>query len=1232
LLAALPLLSVTALLGLSGRAHAVFEPQQTLPLKVDCGDLNGYPAPEPGWTLMSETAQPAGVSLSPPALDTVHVAGLGSDGSTPVPADVWAVDPDELSQRHRLTSLKLADPSTLTITGLPASQPLRVRLELGALAPWAEIDQTHWTLMPATPSTAVLVEEQKTSSPVTWRPLARDVRCSTGYLSNSFTSVLGGVVSVWVLAHSDATGKLVLRLSSAASTGADPLYLAGFELHKHEALPVVYHKSGTLGPLVAQQSALNAFAAAFNQHDYAAAELAAKALSDPFQRGVARCWLIGWLDGSRDGRFHLMAQARGDLVAGATGHAAVPWLLSQLDELQRALDHLDARGYDWARECASEGGYGFLNKECAGQVDVLGQQGHSLLNVNGHAALRRLAGLCTPAAGATIRTDIDAWNAAPLGYGGWEPSPFLFAAAKQYAATIIGINPLLSVNATDPASAPFVAAFKNTFQMVLTGGGFETSHFPRDVELPLFKAYAAQGSHPMNWTDATVAATLTEAQIEASWWGPLVEDVPVDSSLPPWASKQRTALGAYRSAVDYWLQERLIRGELGGGNGDDVELLLQLYPLYAMRQDPGDGRNLAAIDALVRFVLEESGDVVNGYFAGGMTDVEHSGEYTSNTAAALRGAVGFTARAIETGLGVAGHLKSASAPAAAWTGLTPLGRLHFKSYMFTTTGPDPAAAQAFDVPLNGRAMFPSVAVLSRGALGSTHPLLTDLSAWARAWRDDALETTGGKPRGFFGPVGYPANQFGGAGKWWTLGTSSSDTDVWGGGESSYVLELLRVAYLQSTAADRWRYLLPAVRVLRAVKDWEDAGKPSGSAGSAHWAAAQLFASPRFQALLVSCTGLLEDDPVLTTTDDPDLSGSAPYVDSALIARMHAWVETTSLPALNLALRYALLPVAACDGAGSTAKPPSLIEFNYDRAIPFWRAMFPLLTKHVLHTDRVFLNRYGILGHMTAAHGGSGLTEGLLFRPAARWIASQGSLDTLAVSCNLLAYDGTAYGAFVHHPGPQPLAVELVLDEGLVPGRYQVELGAAQAKCDQFPGGNSAVIVQKRGTGARVPLLLEPGLQLVRVLRLGPPDLAAQRWDLALDPPRMSVSLPPVPQPATMSFDVRMVNAGAVGSAPATLRMYATLLKPLGEPASPSLTKLLFYTGPVPALAGSSGFTLPSHNTQLPVPFGSISNYLLAGFGLEIRAELSAGDTEWDPLNNALSRRFYLSDLSAAAAD
>ena len=72
----------------------------------------------------------------------MHVASyLPQVSSVLWPSNVATIDPGALSAAHRFTSLALADNSVLTIDGLPPSAALRVRLEVGALAPWMELNE-----------------------------------------------------------------------------------------------------------------------------------------------------------------------------------------------------------------------------------------------------------------------------------------------------------------------------------------------------------------------------------------------------------------------------------------------------------------------------------------------------------------------------------------------------------------------------------------------------------------------------------------------------------------------------------------------------------------------------------------------------------------------------------------------------------------------------------------------------------------------------------------------------------------------------------------------------------------------------------------------------------------------------------------------------------------------------------------------------------------------------------
>jgi hypothetical protein len=249
--------------------------QQVLPLRIDCGDLNGDPAPEAGWTLLGEGLPAPGVTLSPAPLDTVHVAGKAINGAILVPADVWAVDPDELGQRHRLTSLCW-----------PPTRPQFRRLG------------------------SVLAEQRhrrgaKTASPHLAHAGARAARPAA---SRAATSRCYGLVRSGAGAQRQHR-PLVLRFSSTAMAALTHLP-GGFEVHRYEALPVVYHKQAARDR--SSRSSRSSRPRGGLQRHTTRPEAAAAALTDSFQRGASRA--AGWrlAVGSRDGRFHLLPAARAD--------------------------------------------------------------------------------------------------------------------------------------------------------------------------------------------------------------------------------------------------------------------------------------------------------------------------------------------------------------------------------------------------------------------------------------------------------------------------------------------------------------------------------------------------------------------------------------------------------------------------------------------------------------------------------------------------------------------------------------------------------------------------------------------------------------------------------------------------------------------------------------------------------------------------------------------------------
>ncbi|HZM00221.1 MAG TPA: hypothetical protein VFD43_08220 [Planctomycetota bacterium] len=532
-------------------------------------------------------------------------------------------------------------------------------------------------------------------------------------------------------------------------------------------------------------------------------------------------------------------------------------------------------------------------------------------------------------------------------------------------------------------------------------------------------------------------------------------------------------------------------------------------------------------------------------------------------------------------------------------------------------------------------MLPGVAAGRRGLFGAAHPLVADLTGWADAWRDDALDATAPKPVGFYGPVTWSANQFGGEGLWWTTADDQADTAVWGTGESSHQLELLRMAYHASTATDRWRYLLPAVRLFRAAQTWELAGKPANppalpAASNVLWAAKSFYNSPRFHSMVVAHLHDLSNDPVLTTADDPAVSGTSPYVDAGLISRLTTWSEIETVGGLNQGLRYALLPVQPCGGP-QQLKPQVNLETGYDKALLYLRAVYPFVTKHVLHTDRLMLSR--ATANLLASHVGASLLEGQPFRPRVQWVVPAGAWDELSILCNQLDYGGAVYGAFVHNSGAAPIAAELALDEGLLPGTYLIESGTASPGCDDFPSGSSLVsfTVSKRGGGLRVPVTLQPGLQRVRATRIGAPDSPASKYDLALDPPVFRMTPAPAGAPGVLPravIRVRVVNAGPAASPWATLQLFASIADPPLAPVTAIAGfDSLIHTASIPALPGATGYTLAEHTVQVTLPLAALGPILAGEYELRLRAEIAVDAREWDPLNNSLSRSVTLHDLT-----
>jgi hypothetical protein len=1171
---------------------------------IDCGDLNGDAAVEVGYELLSDVVFPPGITLDKPVVDIVHVGKFIPTKGYAYPAGVSTIDPDQMYKRHLHSAIVLQDDTVITVANLVPNGGYRLLLELGALAPWMEFEG-QWKIYPSV-SRGLTVDVKNGAS---WITLATDINARAPDSNTSFTTTNGGVIPVWVRANADSAGVVHFRLRTTTS---DPVIIAGFEVHAYEALPIAYKKTTGSGPLLSSIPTASSFIAAFNNGDFNSAQGLALNLSDPFLRGTALSHLIGWLDGSRDNLYHLIPSAQDALEdARAQGHAGAAYLLAQLETFARGIDHFAVRGYTWYELCENKG---YLNPTCADQLPP--PINAPVITLHTHIALRLLSALIAPVQGDTILDSVKLHNQgiAPIL---WEPSPFAFAAAKEFATGVIRINPQLSFNTDDVGSVEMQERSRDIFSDLALD--FASSHFSKDLEIPLLYSYLQNGKHPIQWTKEQWPI-LSDTQIAQAWWSNDVALLPDESSAPNWADDQRNFARLHENFARYWLQERFQNGEFGGGQGDDVELMLQLFPLFAARLSTSDKPLLDSFHAAIRFGLETNTWVENGIYSGDLVDAEHASEFTTNLYYLGKIVYGHNAAITKIAFENARHLLDPIAPQLPLLGVSNTGRVHFTSYHYNKDGPSTDPALAIDLPLNLRTFVPALSAAFYVPVNNTHPLITDLTALALGWREDALLTPGaawGKPEGFLFAPKFPSNQPVNN-IWYSEQGKVGDTSMLTLSQGDYVLELLRMAYRTSTASDKWRYLLPALRQFRAVMDWENAGQPVASVGSLHWAAKLTKGNLGFGTLVSNYYRELANDPQLTTLPDPFYSNDTTYVDAALLTRMQTWTKDEYLYSSGPALKYALMDVAPCSAAHG--KNPNAVGQTFKDAITYYRNFFPLFTKYATRTDRVFANPLGAPRELFTTWTGERLVEGKTAQPWVRW---KGDTRNIAMQMNRRNYDGTSWGALVQNFNPTAATVEVWLDEGMAPGVYQLKRAASSGTCDTFQSTPSvlATLSKKGAVGAGATIQIPPGLNQIEIHRTGN-ETTPSKYDLQVG---LDMVLEEEATSHALHIALNVINVGASASPSASIELWAEATDTAGVIlASPAPN--LIYTGTVPTLAASSGWTIAESTKALTLANTPWLTTLTAGNRINLRAKVTATNSEFNPQNNLQERGFILETI------
>jgi hypothetical protein len=217
-----------------------------------------------------------------------------------------------------------------------------------------------------------------------------------------------------------------------------------------------------------------------------------------------------------------------------------------------------------------------------------------------------------------------------------------------------------------------------------------------------------------------------------------VELAPDPAGAPAWAAAQRRLAARMDAITQWWVKVRqLPNGELGGGWGDDVEILRSWGPLAL-----GFGSSIASEGIrLLADGLWTSGVLKNGYSAT-VSDVEHSSEPTTDTLP-LRAA-------IRPGEPEAiSRLRMVSACAANWIQRQPDGFWRFRSSWFNCGEADISPQRALDVHMNTRAMGPA---LWYAALSRDSKTIDLLRSWGESWVRAMSQSAAGKPAGLFPPV------------------------------------------------------------------------------------------------------------------------------------------------------------------------------------------------------------------------------------------------------------------------------------------------------------------------------------------------------------------------------------------------------------------------------------------------------------------------------------------------
>lgn len=298
----------------------------------------------------------------------------------------------------------------------------------------------------------------------------------------------------------------------------------------------------------------------------------------------------------------------------------------------------------------------------------------------------------------------------------------------------------------------------------------------------------------------------------------------LENAGPRWAGLLREYYVRALKIIEFWVTGRQdASGALGGGWGDDVEILRQWNPVVAISANSQTAR--AGIHRLADGVWQSGEiDTLHG-FSAKISDVEHSAEPSADSQPPMLLLAPGDPKYVTRNFAAVRQMRDF------WTGIAPDGFRRFRTNTFSATEIVTQPPFTVDVPYSHRAARHAAWLLSQGKYPAVENLLRE---WAESWLAACLSEENGKPRGIApAAIRFEDGKIGGYGPTWWNPNLGYPYYHWGIGNHDWILQLLNLGY-KITGEERFLEPLK-ISLELSLRERVAAPRP----GSIDWVAAEL---------------------------------------------------------------------------------------------------------------------------------------------------------------------------------------------------------------------------------------------------------------------------------------------------------------------------------------------------------------------------------------------------------